>query len=440
MHALFKNSYSSPSANMKTFDKAIFALIFVVVETSFTTIALQIGGSSIGALPMLLYTSVVGMATMLVVAYVQDRWKGLFSIFRSKGNLPVISMAALLGYPIYLLLLTLGTLGTTPSVSGIVLRTYPIFIAILTPLALRQRVSSKQLGALLLGFVSVYVIFSSGSLVHVNTAQLPYILLVLGASLATALPAILLRRYNVSVSGFIVLADAISIALAIPAILILHVSLSSSLSLPVLVSVLYIGAIESSIGGLLFYYCYKVFTTSLVGNAMLAIPFLNILFSFLLLGTPMEPYYFIAAILLSIGIFVQGRESLRAPEHLKRKSALKNLQIFDVTGAFENNYGEGLYPYVQGSQKALAIKLKEGMAYDEGMHGEIFSKRNCLAFTCAKPHSDTRAGEIEFVNDMLGLKGGENALVCMGDPASLEDGFAELTQAQRISPVEKGLG
>ena len=389
---------------------------------------------------MLLYTSLVGIVTMLVVAYLQDKWKGLVSLFRSKGNLPVISLAALLAYPIYLLLLTMGTLGTTPSVSGIVLRTYPIFIAILTPLALRQKVSSKQLAALLLGFVSVYVIFSNGSLVHIDTVQLPYILLVLGASLATALPAILLRRYNVSVSGFIVLADAISIALTIPAILILHVSLSSSLSIPVIASILYIGAIESSIGGLLFYYSYKVFTTSLVGNAMLAIPFLNILFSFLLLGTPMEPYYFIAAVLLSIGIFMQGRESLRAPEHLKRKSMLKNMQIFDVTGAFENNYGEGLYPHVQGSQKALAIKLNEGMAYDDGLHGEIFSKRNCLAFTCAKPHGDAKANEIEFVNDLLGLKGGENALICMGDPASLEDGFAELAQAQGVNPIEKGLG
>jgi drug/metabolite transporter (DMT)-like permease len=409
---------------MKIIHKGIFALIFVVLYSALVTVALQVGGSSIGAIPLLLYSSLFGTAIMLIVAYFQDRGRGLTLLLKDRKSLLILIITGVFAYAVSTLLLTWGTLGTTPSVSAIVYRTYPLIIALLTPFTLKQRVSGRQFLALLIGLVSVGIVMANGSITAINLSELPYIALVLLSALAVAATTIVIKKYNASTSGFVVIANIASAFFAVFLVLIFHISVPVNLSLPAVLSIFLIGGLDLGIGSFLFYYSYKTFTTSLAGLSTLVIPFLTIIFSFLILGTPLLPSYFLAASLLTAGIFLQERNALHAPERLKTNKTPKNMQIYDVTSAFAGDHTKDIYSHIKGGGRALAIKLHEGEHYDK-MHMRIFGKRGCIAFTSTHPYKGVSKDEIEFLNKIIGYEKGEVILIAVGDPNKLELAFKE---------------
>ena len=75
--------------------------------------------------------------------------------------------------------------------------------------------------------------------------------------------------------------------------------------------------------------------------------------------------------------------------------------------------------------RALAIKLDDSMGYDDEIHGGIFKRRSCIAFTNAETRLDSRPEEIDFINDVMGTKGGGTVLIAVGDPESIENAFEE---------------
>ena len=205
---------------MKTISRGFFALIFVVLESALVTIALQVGGSSIGAVPLLLYASIAGALTMLVVAYLQDKGKEFISILRDRKTLLILALTGIFTFAIGTLTLTWGTLGTTPSISAIVYRTYPLIIAILTPMTLRQKVNTRQLLGLALGFISVGIVLSNGSLTSINFSELPYIALVLFSALTVVVSTLIIKAYNTSTTAFILIGNIASLIFVLPIILI----------------------------------------------------------------------------------------------------------------------------------------------------------------------------------------------------------------------------
>jgi hypothetical protein len=207
--------------------------------------------------------------------------------------------------------------------------------------------------------------------------------------------------------------------------------MSVNVSFYALVSVLFIGIVENALGSVIFYYCYKVFTTSFVGNALLTIPFLTIAMSFLLLGTPIKAYYIIAASFLAAGMFMQERvSSTKAPEHIKSKAALRNIVMFDVTSAFAEGEDE-MSKHTQGEGKALAIRI-ENCTYDETVHQNTFLRHNCIAFTNTAPQGEVSREKIDFINEALRLEDDDTVLIGIGNPDELEEAFTELLEKQGV--------
>ena len=407
---------------METLYKGILALCFVILESALVTIGLQVGGAAIGAVPLLFYSSIVGIATMFIVIYYQDRGRALKVFLKDRKGLIMLFLTGLFGFGVGTLALTLGTLETTPSMSAIVYRTYPLIIAVLTPLTLRHRVSRKQLFALLLGFVGVGIVLSNGSLTTINFSELPYILLVLFAALTTAISTLSIKAYNTSTTAYTLLGNVSSLFLTVLLILIFHISVPISLSLPAILSIFLIGGIELGVGCVLFYYCYKIFSTATAGLGMLTIPFLTVILSFVLLGTEIHIYYFVAAGILTLGILLQEGKILNAPELLKKRDALKHIQIYDVTSAFIEN--STIYSYIRGGGRALAIRSEVGK-YRGDAHEHLFKKKDCIVFTNLKPHIAVRREEIDFINEMVGFREGEMLLIAVGEPKKIESAFEE---------------
>ena len=368
---------------------------------------------------------------MLAYSFIDDRFNGIKSILRSKETFKVMLVSGFLGISASTLLLTIGTMGTNPEVSGVVFRSYVMIAAVLTPFFLKQKVSKSQLLAILVGFAGVYVLATGGTLISINAEQMPYLFMTLVAALALAVSILLVKKHNASTSGFMLLANLISFAFSILLILLFHVNISIAMPLNSLFSVLFIGIVENALGSVVFYYCYKVFTTSFMGNALLTIPFLVIVMSFLILGTPIKAYCLVAALLLAAGIFMQERiSSTKVPERIKSGTSLRNTVMFDVTSAFADGQGE-MSQKIKGEGRALAIRI-EGSTYDETVHQGAFLNRDCIAFTNKYPHKDVSREEVDFINETLGLEGDDTLLIGVGRPDELEEAFEELLEKKGV--------
>ncbi len=419
---------------MKASYKAFAALSIVVLEISFWSIMLQIGGSRIGILPELFYGFLIGSVASVAISLAINRGRGIAVIARQPRMLGIIIAAGLFNDLLTQLFLGIGTLGTNASIGSILYRTWPIFVALLAPLVLRQKVRSMQYVAILIGFVGVYVIASSGTLASFGAAQAPYLGALLVAALCSAFSILAMNKYNVDTAGAIALFNVSSFIAITAIILATGTSISIALTPAVVISLLFLGIVAYAIGTMLYYHVVKSLGSLITGNAVLSVPFVTIIFSFLLLNTPIEPYYIAAALLISIGIFLQ-RHYATSQERKTRNRVLDRLTMFDVTGAFVSSSNKEIMQGIAGENRAFAIKLvREGN--DGERHIGVFGKYDCVSFTSKKPHWAATAEEMLTIRDAMDLGEGETALIGMGHPDRLEDAFAEFVSSAGALPEE----
>ncbi|MDE1810563.1 MAG: DMT family transporter [Candidatus Micrarchaeota archaeon] len=407
---------------MKIMYKGLLAICFVAVELAFMTVLMSVGGGSLGVLQFLFLTMLIAVAASLAISFASDRFTGLLKTLRSPKVLALMAVVGVLDIGVAQLLLTIGSVGSNPSVAGIVYRSWVIIMALLSPVLLRNRISRMQGAAIALGFVGIYIVAAHGSLVGISTAQLPYIAAVLGAALCVAIANLAIKRYNADTVGSVVVFNLASLGFAAVLLLATHQAASFQIPLPALAAAVFLGAVTYGVGNVAYMYSLKRLNHMMVGSITLAVPFLTVLLSFALLGTAIKLYYIGAAALIGGAIFLQSRASSRAPVRTTR-SLMEQMQIFDITGAFINTKSEAIEEMVGGGNRALAIKLDEPYSSDD--HSKVFEKHGCIAFTDRAPHEEVRKDEVEFIRDMLGVGEDQTALIGMGNPDRLETALNE---------------
>lgn len=425
---------------MKTQYKGFVALLFALLELSLLPVMLEIGGKSVGTITLLFYAFLVGSVVSLVASYNSDRLNGFISILRSGRMLILLAVVGLFNDLISQLLLGIGTLGTNPVVAATVFRSWVIIAAFLIPFTLRQKVTRIQILATLIGFSGVYLLATNGSFLGINLSELPYILILLGSAIATVYPNIIMKQYNVDIFGATALFNICSV--------IAIFFLASATGTPLLVgfnpglifTALFLGIATYGIGTTMYYYALKIFGPLFVGNSILIVPFATIVLSSLILGTPIQSYYIIAALLLSAGVVMQQKFA-SAPEHISHKGALSKLWVFDVTSAFAHNRNREIHTYISGKKSALAIMLKGNVVIDR-RSGEIFIKNGCVVFTNRKPLAGIKNSEIDFVNDLMKCSKKDTIIIGIGAQDMLDSSFDEFmklkgnsVQVQNINKI-----
>jgi drug/metabolite transporter (DMT)-like permease len=418
---------------MRMAQKGLIALFISIMELAFLPILLDVGGGSVGIVQLMVYTFMVGSASSLLVSYKADRWKGLSRVLHSRKALAITAGAGVLNFGVAQLLLTIGTIGTNPSVGSVLFRSYVLMFALMVPFAVRNRIDRYQLLAALLGIAGVFILATGGSGFQLNASQLPFILVLLGSAFAAAVSNLMIKIYSVSTIDSVAVFNLASLALSAAIALSFGIPVSFQLSWIVLASVLFLGVVTYSIGGILFYYSFKTLNAVKTTNMTLVIPFLTILLSFLLLGTPIKGYYVYAYALLALGILLQQRYSSNAPEYIKSEAGYSRYgTVFDVTGAFVHNRSDAIYGAVSGGKRALAIKVERG-AFLSGVHDRIFERHGCMAFTSSKPHPSAGNEEIEFINEITKPSGPQELLICLGEPENAENALDEFSST--IKPM-----
>jgi drug/metabolite transporter (DMT)-like permease len=417
---------------MKVSYKAAIALALAILEVSLWSIFLQIGGSKIGILPELFYGFLIGSIASLAISFAVNRGRGLVALTKQPRLFGIILVAGLLNDLFTQLFLGIGTLGTNPSVGSILYRTWPVFVALLTPMILRQKVKRAQYLATVIGFLGVYVIVSGGTLFSISASQVPFIGVLLLAAFSSTFSILIMNKYNADTAGAIAVFNVSSFTAVAALVLATNTSISIAFTPAVVLSLLFLGIVAYAIGTTLYYFAIKSLGPLITGNVALAVPFMTIAFSFLILGTPIEPYYIAAALLISAGILLQRRYSAHQQRVTKNK-ALDSLTIFDVTGVFIGNKSPEIMGGISGENRAFAIRAK-GRKLDAKAHGSVFNKYGCISFTSREPHAATTPEEISRINEAMGLSNSDIALIGLGHPDKLEDAFAELVSASGSEP------
>ena len=410
---------------MTVSNKGLIALAIVVIEISLWPVFLQVGGSKIGIFPELFYGFLAGSIISLFICVIRDGGKGLLSIIKKPEIFAIMLIAGLFNDAFTQIFLGVGTLGTNPSISSIIFRSWVIIVAFMTPFVLKQKVNAKQIAATLIGFLGIYVILSGGTLFTFNQGQVQFIGILFLATICSSISILIMNRYNVDTAGAIAIFNVISFITIAIIMMQTHTSINVPITTSTLFSILFLGIIAYGIGTMLYYYSAKSLGPLITGNVILAVPFMTILFSFLIVDTPIKTYYIIAAALTTIGILFQRKYS-SLPERVTRKAALKSLQIFDVTSAFINNNNNSVATNIWGGNRAFALKLVS-MDYDIPLHGAIFKKHNCVVFTNNIPLNGVKAEEIVNVNKLTKINpnSNEQILIGMGNPKDLEESFEE---------------
>ncbi len=395
-----------------------------VLELSFLPIISSVGASSIGTIPLLFLTFLVGSIVSFSLLLYKKRLGVLKSIASNRRLLAIIAIAGLLNFAFAQLFLTLGVLGTNPIIASLILKLWPIFMALMIPFTLKTKVNTNQLVALAIGFFGVYILITNGTLYPTgNLGSLIFVLFIFASTLATAVSNIIIRSQNYDMYVQVFLFNLASFLLFSMLIALGYGGAwFARISTYGIVSFLFLGCITYSLGAFMFFYALKVLNPLFAGNATYATPLLTILFSMLLLGTQLHLYYFYALAFILLALFIQQNYASKAPQYISRRASGKSL-LYDVTSAFVNNKNSEISHYMQGSGRALAMKVnKNSIKYDNGAS----FRKDCIVFTNEKPHHQILREELDFVKEIIGLAENEIALIGIGKASSIEEAFNEI--------------
>jgi drug/metabolite transporter (DMT)-like permease len=344
----------------------------------------------------------------------------LKKLFKNKRALIIVAFAGLLNYAGAQLFLTLGVLGTNPIITTIVLKLWPIFLAIMIPFVIKTKVEWPQIFALLIAFSGVYLILTNGTLISLNVLELPYIGFLVLSTFFTAFSNLIIKSQNNDIYSEVFVFNLASLLFIALLIFTLKVPLSLNMDLASIASILFLGMITYCVGALLFFYTLKALDPLVAANASYSTPFLTILFSFLILGTPLKIYYLYAVALIILALIIQNKYSKRAPRYIGTK-AHRPLALYDITGAFVENTHPQIYQYIQGTGRALAAKIR----ISKYLEFENKNNYDCIVFT-NKNHPDSiRKGEMEFIENIVCPGPDELIIMGIGNADSVEKAIAE---------------
>ncbi len=289
---------------MKQLSKAyIYALLSVVLWSTVAT-AFKLGLKTLSPLYLILTASVFSLLTFFVVILFQGKLKELFTV-----SLSGLGKSALLGalnpFAYYLILFQAYSL-LPAQVAQPLNMIWPIVLALLSAPLLGQKITARNIVAILISFVGVIFISSQGSLAGLANTNLTGALLAVGSSVIWALFWILsvLDKREDIFKLFWNFAFGL-IYLLIAASLFTDFHFPAVKALP---AAIYIGLFELGITYILWMKALHLSENNAkTGNLIFLSPFLSLIFIHFILGETIYYTTFIGLAFIISGIWFQQK-------------------------------------------------------------------------------------------------------------------------------------
>ena len=387
-------------------------LLLGIVLNGIWPIALQLA-SSINVYEFLFLENAVAVVGSLLLLKAVRRRSSIMGLLKSGKALIFIAAVALLNYAIPDFSVLLAEHSISASLAAVVFRSYPILMLLFIPFVLRERITKYQFAALMIAFAAIFLVINPIQGPALGSGELFGIGLVLIAALSNALALVIMKRYVHETENALFLFNLFGFALF--AVLFIANGLPfAPIGAVGWLSVLYAGLVYSVISAYGFYFALKTLKTTVVTNFYFFVPFVTFLFANLLLGQPFSLYYIIPALMLVCSMLVQKLDK-RGGTYVSYKKGLDKLQIFDVTGAFLGTEEREIASLTRSGGRALAIKMSKANA---SIIGELTKTRSPKIITRLE---NKFASELEFIEEVLGVKADEIAVVVAGDTADCEE-------------------
>jgi len=290
---------------MKRVSKAyIYALLSVLLWSSVAT-AFKLGLAVLSPLYLILLASAFSLLVFFVVILVQGKIKELFSV-----TLSGLGKSALLGalnpFGYYLILFQAYSL-LPAQVAQPLNMIWPVTLALLSAPLLKQKITVKNIAAILISFVGVVFISSQGSLSGLANTNKTGALLAVGSSVIWALFWILsvLDKRDEIFKLFWNFAFGLAY-LIIAAFLFTDFHLPEAKGIPAAV---YIGLFELGITYILWMKAMQLSENNAkTGNLIFLSPFLSLIFIHFILGETIFFTTFIGLAFIISGIWYQQKK------------------------------------------------------------------------------------------------------------------------------------
>ena len=293
---------------MKQLSKAsIYALCSVILWSTVAT-AFKLGLKTLSPLYLILMASVVSLLTFFVVILFQGKLKKLFTV-----SLVGLGKSALLGalnpFAYYLILFQAYSL-LPAQVAQPLNMIWPITLALLSVPFLKQKITGRNIIAILISFVGVVFISSQGSFSGMANTNLTGALLAIGSSVIWSLfwiLSVLDKREEIFKLFWNFVFGLIYLLIA--ALLFTDFRLPDPTGMPAAV---YIGLFELGITYILWMKAMQLSENNAkTGNLIFLSPFLSLVFIHFILGETIYFTTFIGLAFIISGIWFQQKHSLK---------------------------------------------------------------------------------------------------------------------------------
>ncbi len=255
-------------------------------------IAMAWGRFAIGALTVAVGALVAGVS----LRGLAGNWQGL-------GVLQLV-------FIFQILLLNIGTMGTTASRAAVLINTYPFFTALFAHFLLpADRLSPVKILGLLCSFAGVVLLFAE-SLILLDTSYLLGDVLVLGSGLFLGLRQVVLKRLVRGLHPFQVLFWQAALSLPIFAVMSLIWERGAEYHLDAVVvgALLYQGVIVAGLCFIVWVSLLQRHSASRLGAFSFATPPAGVLLGALVLNEAISPFLWASMALVAVGIAIVNRE------------------------------------------------------------------------------------------------------------------------------------
>jgi len=300
------------------------------------------------------------------------------------------------------------------SLATVIFRANPLFMLPLLPIFLRERLTKRQILALGLAFAGVVIGLSGGNFANIlGNADAPIVVFLLLMALGYAFANVIIKWQMfdtdvlLAISGIVLSAFFGLLFLAGGAAL-------APLTSADLAIIGYV-AVTNIVSFYMYFTALKILKTTLVTNVFAVSSFLTMGWAAALFAEQIKLYYLAIAALVAVGIVIQKTDR-KGGSHLPKlfDEKMKNLVIFDVTGAFANNGDAAISAAIKKGDRVLAMRMDgrhrgfvDSLA-ESGNHPNLFTDSHPAV-----------SEEADFVKGIVGAQ--ENDVVVM-KVGSIEEG------------------
>jgi drug/metabolite transporter (DMT)-like permease len=278
-------------------------LILTILLWSATPAVAKLALGELTNYQLLFYTSIIGVISLFLVNLFQGKLKILRNY--SKKDYLVMFGMGVLGIFLYYIFLY-GSFAIAPAGQvNVINYLWPVFIVIFSIPLLKEKFNYKTILAILVSFFGALIAFTKGNfLIFNNQYAIGYLFAALGA-VCYGLFSVLGKKLEYEKFSSMLVYYISSAILIIPTSIIVSGFVMPK-SLTTIIAILVLGGIMNSIAFVFWFKAFKLGDTHKTANYIYAVPFLAMVWTYLLNSESISIFSIIGLALIIIGILIQA--------------------------------------------------------------------------------------------------------------------------------------